>query len=586
MKMKFLWLFLCCVLVTTMVAWSCKGTTPSEEEEEEELEEGWVRDVWGNLVEEPQYGGTVNLVAGANPTNWDPWMSGGGGNDYNLGSLYDTLLGGDWAADRSKMSYLAKYIPLEYTTGFAAESWENPDPLTYIIHLRQGMKFHNRPPVNGREVIADDFKYSVDRMMGLGEFAEVGPSPYVGLTAWQAVESIEVTDKYTAIIHMKEASPLFPDYWGGELTVRLMPREVVDMYGDDYSYEHAVGSGPWMVGDVAFDSYFSFVKNPDYWGVDELHPTNQIPYADGLKVMIISDQSTQLAAFRTGQFDIMWVGNFDDAMNLQDSNPELKWAAVPQSCQVINLNVAKEPYDKIDVRRAMQMAINLPELNQAFYGGTADTYPMMADKTAFPAYFTPLEEMPADVREAFTWTPNNVTKAKQLLTDAGYPNGFTQEMPMSAGSDLADTVIAYWEEIGITTNIKLLEYSAYSALVYSGQQDMAWFYSCGTWYPTEVLTFWYGGQTAIPWNFANANDPVFNDYLDRIRQEPDLAERASLYKEAFAYGTSQFFYVAMPNTVGYRFWQPWIKSYRGEIRLVVQAEGLTYARVWVDQDLK
>jgi peptide/nickel transport system substrate-binding protein len=606
MKKRIVWLVVALLLVAALVLSSCQAATVEEEEgktvtgkvtetegavveeEEEEAvidgEEGpvMVRDIKGRLVEKPRYGGTVTVQTSSNPTTWDPFMSLSGGNSFAQGSIYEVLQGGDWSADRSEISYLTKNILVKYTKGFVMESWENPDPLTYVIYLREGMYFQDKPPVSGREVVAADVKYSIDRMLGLGEFAEAGPSPYVGLQGWSMVESVETDGKYTVIIHLSEAAPMFREYWGTEITPRIHPREVVDEYGENFTWEQAVGSGPWMIEDVVIDSMMSFEKYPNYYGWDENFPENRIPYADRFKVMIIQDWSTTLAALRTGKIDVIFSG-WEDAEVLLGTNPELMSATLPGACQVCNLNNSLEPYSDIRVRKAMQMAINLPEISETLMGGNGDPYPMMASEQAMSAYFTTLDELPVEAQEGFNYNPE---RARELLTEAGYPNGFKAVMPLSAQSDIADLVIAYWSEIGIETEIRLMESAAYSSYIYGGNQEMAWFWSCGTWHHLEVLNFWYGGQESVPWNFANANDPIFNDYMDRIRAETDDAVRDQLFKEAFAYGTSQFFYAAVPSVNTYRLWQPWLKGYQGEIRLVVEAEGHTFARTWVDQDMK
>ena len=159
-------------------------------------------------------------------------------------------------------------------------------------------------------------------------------------------------------------------------------------------------------------------------------------------------------------------------------------------------------------------------------------------------------------------------------------------MPLSGPWDLADLFIAYWEGIGIETEIRLMEGAAYSDFIYGGNQDMVWMYSCGTWEPAGVLNYWYGGTETVFYNFSDANDPVFNEYLDAIWAETDEVERDRLYKEAFVYGTCQYFYTAGPSAVGYIFWQPWLKGYQGETRIQVWNRAATYARVWVDRDLK
>ena len=600
---KILCMILCLLVVGALILSSCQTTTEeegegqtitgqvteqeTEEEEEEAVTEDtgpeMVRDINGNLVEKPRYGGTITVSATSNPICWDPYRNlGGGASDFGQCSIYDVLIGGDWSVDRDESSFLTKNILLQYTTGFSAESWENPDPLTYVIHLRQGMKFQNKPPVNGREVVANDVKYSIDRMLGLGEFAEVGGSPYVGFSAWTVLESVEVVDKYTVIFHLNKASPTFPDYWGPEVTPFIHPREVVDTYGENFRWDQAVGHGPWMVDDVVIDSGITYLKHPQYYGVDANFPDNPIPYADKLKVLIITDDSTRFAALRTGKLDLVYT-DWENAGTLRETDPQLKWARTPGSCQVVNLNYAKEPYTDIRVRKAMQMAINLPEIADTLFGGNGDSYPFMASKGAMAAYFTPFDELDAETQEGFTYNPE---RAKELLAEAGYPNGFKQEMPMNAASDLADLFIAYWNQVGIETDIRLMEGAAYSSFVYGGEQEIAWFWSCGTWYPLEVLNFWYGGQDTVPWNFANTDDPVFNDLMDRIRVEQDQMERDSLMKEAFLYGTTQFYYTAAPSVDSYRLWSPWLKGYQGEIRLVVTAEAHTFARTWVDQDLK
>ena len=73
-----------------------------------------------------------------------------------MGSVYDMLTGGDWSTDRSEHDFTSAYIPFKYTKGYTMESFTNPDPLTYIVSIRKGMRFDDKDPVWGREVTADD----------------------------------------------------------------------------------------------------------------------------------------------------------------------------------------------------------------------------------------------------------------------------------------------------------------------------------------------------------------------------------------------------------------------------------------------
>ena len=219
MKKRIAWVALSLLMVVALVLSSCQAATVEEEketetvtgtvtekeaptavveEEEVVVEEAgpeMARDIHGKLVEKPRYGGRVTVSTGANPTTqWDPWWTQQGGADYlALAAVYERLTGQDWSATPDQRPPGMWFIPPETVKGYSAESWENPDSLTYIIHLRKGQYYHNKPPVNGRELTADDWKFAIDRTMGLGEWEEQGISPYTGYSAWEVVESTEVT---------------------------------------------------------------------------------------------------------------------------------------------------------------------------------------------------------------------------------------------------------------------------------------------------------------------------------------------------------------------------------------------------------
>ena len=516
MKRKIPWLVLSCLMVVALVLSSCQAATVEEEketetvagkvieketaevEEEEEaavvVAEGaeMVRDpTTGKMVEKPRYGGTITYRDDNDPGDglFDPWES---GKNMTAGSIYGILHGGDWGIDRGVQDFKTNYPPVEHGTGYSMTHFENPDPLTYIIYLREGMRFHDKEPVFGREVTADDFKYSIDRYLGLGEFTEDGPSPWVHMPGWRDyVADVEVIDKYTISIHLNQEAALFTEFWGQGPSPFIIPREVVDTYGNEFSWEHVAGHGAWMVEDYVPGSGVTFEAHPNYYQSDAKYPENRIPYADNFKVLIIPDWSTTMAAMRTGKIDYLPLG-WEDALALQDTDPHLKYVQTPGTCAVIDLRVDPEqPYSDIRVRKAMQMAIDLDAIAETLYGGTADPYPMMVSPVVHYDYWTPLEELPGDCAEAFTYNPE---RARELLAEAGFPSGFKQTMPMSAQSDLADVFIAQWEDIGIETEINLMESAAYSAHVTGGKAQMAWIFSCGTWEPQQILYFWYGGQ--------------------------------------------------------------------------------------------
>ena len=117
-------------------------------------------------------------------------------------SLVNEKLGiGDWALDRSVFNYDTLYLPEEVLTGSLAESWETPDPLTYVVKIRKGIKWHNKAPVNGRSLTAHDVEYSWQRILGLdgGEPSQTIGSFDIGQIEW---DSITATDDSTVVFKL------------------------------------------------------------------------------------------------------------------------------------------------------------------------------------------------------------------------------------------------------------------------------------------------------------------------------------------------------------------------------------------------
>jgi len=112
------------------------------------------------------------------------------------------------------------------------------------------------------------------------------------------------------------------------VTIQDNTHEVVDKYGNMADWHNACGTGPFMLTDYVSGASATFVKNPNYWGTDPLHPENKLPYLDGVKVLFIQDNQTRLTAMRIGKID--FLGGFaedgvqlDDALNLMKTNPNL-----------------------------------------------------------------------------------------------------------------------------------------------------------------------------------------------------------------------------------------------------------------------
>ena len=201
------------------------------------------------------------------------------------------------------------YVPLFAFTGELAESWETPDPLTYVFHIRQGVHYALDPDseasrlVGGRELTADDVVYTYQRMTARGDFTE---RPTISRTAidlpW---ESIEASDKYTVVMRLTEPSIGALGAIINEGLHQILPREVIEQYGDYTDWKNVVGTGPVMLTDYVEGASKTWTKNPDYWGFDEKYPENRLPYVDQIRAILIAEQATRISALRSGTIDMI-----------------------------------------------------------------------------------------------------------------------------------------------------------------------------------------------------------------------------------------------------------------------------------------
>ncbi len=185
----------------------------------------------GKVVSAPEYGGTITFNGFGIATDWppDPYLNWG---VITVSGVVEKLGIGNWGINRDVFDFKSHFIPEEFIIGALAESWEQPDPLTYVFKIRQGVHWHDKAPMNGRALTAKDIAYNFNRVLGLGKFTEAGPTvmAYAGKTVpW---ESITATDDATVVMKLKE--PYLPALWF--MTVGhigfIMPPEVIEQHGD------------------------------------------------------------------------------------------------------------------------------------------------------------------------------------------------------------------------------------------------------------------------------------------------------------------------------------------------------------------
>jgi peptide/nickel transport system substrate-binding protein len=589
MKMKVVWLLVSCLMVLSLVLASCGGEEEEEEEvvipTEEEVVTPTEEEVvtpeggenWWDVFGEPQYGGTITLRSSSDVINWDLYS---GSNNWAF-LHYETLGGYDMTVNRKIENFKGQYIPAEYQIGLLVESWDCPDYQTVIFHVRHGVTWQDKEPMNGRELTAYDIVYHYHRILGIGGGFTEGTPYYTGSVFFKGLISAEATDKWTVVFKWAEPSNMaFASRIDPHFMNAIEPPDAVELWGDLKDWHHAVGTGPWMLTDYVTDSSITYDKNPNYWRNDERYPENNLPYADTLKILIIPDQSTAYAALRTGKIDIISRVNWEQAQQFQKTNPELLQAEIPAGCSSTGWRNDKAPFSDIRVRKALNMSIDRETIAKTYYGGTADPTPY--GMSSVPGYYTPFEEWPEELQAEYTYNPEG---AKKLLAEAGYPNGFDTHIVVSSTSDLDLIQICqdYFKDIGINMEIRVMEPTVFSSYTRAGKHEqMGPAGGHGSYGPLFVDIGRRLSTNAT--NLTHNDDPWYDEMMAKYDATLDPEEYRKLHIELDMYCIKQHWSLPICLTYSYIVYQPWLKGYAGEN--IMWSWGFWYARFWIDSDIK
>ena len=234
----------------------------------------------GKVYTAPEYGGTLTYAERIEPPGTDPYSQGHG--PRGVDGVAEKLGIANWGIDRDEFGFGSRYVPLFAMRPNLAESWEKPDPLTIIFKIRPGVRWHEKAPMNGRELTAQDVEYNFNRYTGLGSgFTEPSPFDPMNAATW---ESITATDDSTVVFKLKAPRNDGLETIIGHWFHLIMPPEVIEQHGDVQDWRNLVGTGPYMLTDWVKGSSMTYTKNPDYWGTDEKYPENRLPYIDQFRV--------------------------------------------------------------------------------------------------------------------------------------------------------------------------------------------------------------------------------------------------------------------------------------------------------------
>lgn len=533
--------------------------------------------------EAPKYGGTLsvgNIYVTLSAQSWEladwHWKQAD-----DTGHYIERLFAADFSkARRNGGPHRFRdnnYIPLDAVRGELAESWRwMENPLRLEIKLRQGVMFPEKKGVMvARELVADDVVFSHEYLR---------KSPRAAKEFWDHITKVEATARHTVVFTFKDFHAEWDMRSGYGHYAHVFPKEMAQ--AGMAQWKNHTGSGPFLLTDFLSGNSATYTRNPVYWDKEVIGGVAyKLPFADRLVVRTIKDEAAQHAALRTGKLDILELVRWQAVEELKKNAPAIKWVTgVANSGYYLSLRTDQKPFDDVRVRRAMNMAVNKDEIIKGFYGGHAVMlgFPMHPD---WKGYYEPLSAMPESVKELFTYNPE---KARKLLTEAGYPNGFTFRLTVCscapAQMDMLPMLVAYYERVGIKVQVQTLEYGAFYAQQIKKAHSAGYLMSAAHGSPTiSVSKLYKSGQN---WNTGMVNDPALDKRIDAMFSDRVEASRQRTLKAINREMLDYAPFVWLPTPMEFSAYWPWVKNYDGELRGGGGRPGPVYARIWIDQDLK
>ena len=441
-------------------------------------------------------------------------------------------------------------FPLE---GDLAESWSQPNENTYVFKLRRGVRWHNKPPVNGRELTAEDVRYSIERFMTVKGNANA----YM----LRSVDKVEALDKYTVKVTLKEPFAWFLDMLASPMAVAIVAKESIEKFGDMKKAEAVIGTGPWMLDSYRPNVGFTLVRNPNYF-------LPSLPHIDRIEVTVDEDNASRIASFLAGKYDLGWenpgIINRTDWVQIKDAlrqkRPSLKTTEFPTNIMShISMRTDQKPFSDLRVRQAISHAIDRQGILDAVAEGVGVFNP--AVPAALRDWTLPIDQL-GEGAKYFKFDPK---EAKRLLAAAGYPNGFPGSLCFTTyGStilvDSMQLVVKYLKDVGIDAKVDQKEYGAYIASCFQGKFDAM---TLGPQTPfldpdNFIFAQYYPGE---PKNQSHINDPVLADMLVKQRRTFDVPKRREVINEIQRYLAKQQYYVQLASGVQIAVWDGALKNY-------------------------
>ena len=379
-----------------------------------------------------------------------------------------------------------------------AETWENKSDTEIIFHLKKGIKFHN-----GEEMKASDVKFSLERAMA---------QPIV-MGSFHAIDSVEAVDDYTVSVKLNQPYAEIMDVLSG-VSASIVSEKAVSEYGDEFGV-NPVGTGAMKLKEWMQNDYIVLEAFEEYHGGKPLTTT--------ISIKIIPEGTMRNVQLKAGHIDFSYMVQPTD-VDAVLANKKLKTESELMTDVVyVSINTEKEPFDNLKVRQALSHAADKESIKTVVLeenGAVAHTM------------------LPSDNKDAvndFVPYPYDIEKAKALLAEAGYPDGFKANMYVHGDShNKAATVLqSDFSAIGVELEVNLIEKATILDQANNGKADMV-ILSHGVPGNTDATLYnlFHSSVTPGAGNKSRYKNAEVDKLLEAARAEYDDDARSEIYKEA------------------------------------------------------
>ncbi len=412
-----------------------------------------------------------------------------------------------------------------------AESWTiSADGLTYTFKLRKGVKFHTTEYFKpGRTLTADDVIFTIERMVNKEHaFNKAYPAqfPYASDVGLESnTESVTKTDDLTVVVKLKQPDPdllvklamPFASVLSKEYADKLVAEGKANMIN-----QQPVGTGPFVLKRYEKDAQIRYVKNKEYWNAKNV-------LVDNLIFAITTDASVRFQKLKAGECHIMSFPKPQDIAAMK-ADPNLKVDTAPGfNIGYLSYNTEKAPMNKLEVRQALDMAINRKAIIDAVYQGQGQEA-----SNPFPASLWSYNK---SLKNA-AYSPE---KAKELLKKAGVAEGteitlwaMPVQRPYNPNAKLmAEMIQADWAKVGIKAKITQYEWGEYLKRLKNGEHDTGLIGWTGDYAsPDNFLGVLLTCEAVGGSNYARYCSKEFDSYTLKARNSTNQKERTELYMKA------------------------------------------------------